>query len=265
MDIKQKLKKEVWNKEDYYHDAHKGSLDIRHPGMGVLIQLAKNSSSILDLGCGDGTRLNLLAESNKTAVGIDLSQTAIKMARSSYPNLRFLKADLERIPLEDESFDLIYSAFVLEHLSNSKQVIKEVIRVLKKDGFLVLIAPNYGAPNRASPPFKGSRVKKLLYGLAGDFLLFGSRSLDWRRVTPIANSTYYEMDWDTAIEPYLGSLINFLKFQKMKITLASSCWSEELPGAKIHQRIFRILGDNNIYPFWMWGPHLVVVAKKDAR
>lgn len=260
----ERLKKDVWNKPAYYHLAQKGSLDVYHPGMRALKKLAPKAEKILDLGCGEGTRLSWLAEKGRRGVGVDISPTAIKMAQKSYPQLEFIQADLEKIPLESESFDLVYSAYVLEHLEKPEKVLQEAIRLTKKDGSLVLIAPNFGAPNRASPPFAGSRLIKLIRGFLDDSLRIFKKApvLAWHRVKPLANSEKYQIDWDTTVEPYLGTLISFLKVNGMEIEEATSCWEYELAGAKPHQRIFKALGQFGIYPFTIWGPHLVVVAKK---
>ncbi len=263
-DFKNKLKKEIWRSDDYYLLAKKGSMDVNHPGMRILKQLASISTKILDLGCGEGTRLNWISEGRGKGVGVDISDTAIKLAKKTYPKVAFIKADLEKVPLKDKSFNLVYSAYVLEHLSKPEKVLSEAMRLLIEDGLLVLIAPNYGAPNRASPPFKGSRIRKVVMGLIDDFILHFKTSSDlkWTKVNPIATRDEYYIDWDTTIEPYIGSLINFLKGKGMKIKYFTTCWLEELPSAKIHQVVFRLLGEIGIYPFLMWGPHLVVVAQK---
>jgi len=252
--------KQVWEKDEYYELAKKGSLDINHPAMKLLKKLAKPNIKILDLGCGEGTRLNYLCRNPKNCVGIDISSKAIELARKSYPNISFLNANLEKLPLKNETFDLVYSAFVLEHLEKPEKVIKEAIRVLKKGGHIVLVAPNYGSPNRASPPFKGNRPFKLLEGFFDDFS--NRPGLNWNNVTPIATANKYAMDWDTTVEPYLRTLVSYVKSLGLKIETSSSGWSEEEKGAKIHQKFFRFLGEAGIYPFCYWGPHLLLSASK---
>lgn len=256
--------RKIWKSKKYYDVAHEGSLDIAHPGMKVLRRLAKTSKFILDLGCGEGTRLNLISGKGKVGIGVDISSTAIKRARKNYPNLKFIKGDLVKLPFEDDKFDLVYSAFVLEHLEEPEKMIKSAIKITKKNGYLVLVAPNYGAPNRASPPSEYSRVLKFLSGFVKDMtrLFNRQKKLNWRKVKPIASGERYEPDWDTTIEPYLGTLVTFLKKNKLKIDKTDSVWIRELTNAKIHQKLFRILGNLKVYPFKYWGPHLVVVAQK---
>ena len=54
-----------------------------------------------------------------------------------------VKGKAEKLPFEDESFDLVYSTNVLEHVENPEKVLNESLRVLKKGGFLQFVIPNY--------------------------------------------------------------------------------------------------------------------------
>ena len=255
------LKDAIWSKKDYYQVARSGSLDTSHPAMKKLVELANNAVSILDMGCGEGTRLSLLKGKGKKRVGVDISPQAISLAQKKYRDIDFRVGTIEKLPFKKESFDLVYSAFVFEHLENPEKVLKEGIRVLKRRGHLLIVAPNFGAPNRASPPFKGNRFFKLLRGFIDDFS--SKPSLKWSKVKPIATSERYEIDWDTVSEPYLGSLIKFLNNKKVVVEFASSCWQQELPGASLFQEIIRLLANLKKYPFILWGPHLLVVARKE--
>ena len=253
--------KSLWETEEYYKVAHEGSLDLSHPGMVTLKALAEDSKRILDLGCGDGTRLSYLSK-GRYGVGIDTSKKAISLAKEKYKEVEFIDGNIEKLPFKDASFDLVYSAFVLEHLTQPEVVLNEAIRVTAPKGKICLVAPNFGAPNRASPSFKGSRLRKLFKKALKDlFPDKDSERLDWDKVTPILNMGY-KPDYDTTIEPYLGSLMWFFRNKGLTIRLYSSCWSQELGGVKLHQKIFRVLGEAGIYPFSLWGPHLLLVVEK---
>lgn len=247
------LKQKVWETDSYYEKAHTGSLDINHPGIRLLSNLSKGNKKTLDLGCGEGTRLSLLS---KNGTGVDISRKAISLAKKKYPKLTFTVGNLEKLKFKDNSFDLVYSAYVFEHLSNPVKVINEVKRILKMGGNLVVICPNYGAPNRASPPFRGSRAKKFLAGL------ILKSDLSWNKVVPIASQEKYDTDWDTTIEPYSLSLQRFLNRNGFKVIKNIPTWEYELDGAKIHQKVFRYFGNMGIYPFYYWSPHIVIQAKK---
>lgn len=260
---KKDLSKDVWSKDSYYKTAGEGSMEFDHPAMKKLLELSNNAKTILDMGCGEGTRLSKLVGQGQKGMGIDISEKAIFLAKKKYPNLDFRVGDLEKLPFSENEFDLVYSAFVFEHLDNPEKVLKEGIRVLKKGGRLLIAAPNFGAPNRASPPFKGNRFLKLILGFAMDFL--PGKRVSWNKVQPIADVDKYEIDWDATAEPYICSLIRYLKQIKMRVLYTSSLWEMEDKSAGIFQKIFGLLGRGGIYPFKYWGPHLLLIAEKTGN
>ncbi|HEX6977269.1 MAG TPA: methyltransferase domain-containing protein [Patescibacteria group bacterium] len=261
-DAKKRMEREVWGSKRYYDILHKENLKNKHKSELILKEYAKKAYTILDLGCGEGSRLNILCGKKQKGVGIDISPLAIKLAKKNYPYLKFLKSDLENIPLESSLFDFVYAAYVIEHLTSPEKVISEAIRVAKPGGKILFVSPNFGSPNRASPPFKGSRIRKLVRGFFNDFFLKES-NLNWLRVEPIAGKDKYESDWDTISEPYLGSLIRFMKSNGCKVLFKDSLWEEELKEAKLTQKIFRYLGERGFYPFSLWGPQLIIVCQKE--
>ncbi|MBL7036665.1 methyltransferase domain-containing protein [Candidatus Microgenomates bacterium] len=262
MDTNSKL----WKSDHYYKKAGESSSAFDYPGMKVLKKYSIGASRILDLGCGDGTRLNYLSRKNNKCYGVDISKKAISLSKKKYPKCDFTASNLEKLSFKDNSFDLVYSAFVLEHLKNPQKMLKEATRVLEPSGVLILMAPNFGSPNRISPPGKYSRVKKLLVGVFSDLSrpFIKVNSLKWRKVTPIEinDPKEYSIDCDTTIEPYIGDLVPFLKNKNFKIIKSSSLWSQDSKGGSILNLVVKSLGKIGLYPFTNWGPHLLVVAKK---
>jgi len=191
-----------------------------------------------------------------------IAESIESILNQTYKDFEFIKADVESLPFSDGWFDLIYSAYVLEHLENPDRVINEAIRVLKAGGRLFFVAPNFGAPNRASPPSRGSRIGKLLKDFVLDFRPASANRLDWQKISSLDDEGNYIPDSDTKVEPYLGSLLRYLKSKGLKVEYFSSCWSEELPEAKMLQRVIRVPGEVGIYPFNLWGPHLLAVFRK---
>ena len=129
---------------------------------------------------------------------------------------------------------------------------------------MLLVAPNFGAPNRASPNYKKNRLLKLLRGLREDFNFLSGRNvkrLGWQKVEPQKN--YQIIDADTSVEPYLLSLKKFLEGRKIYVTKASSLWGME-KGLSAFQFPFRVLGLIGIPPFSYWGPHILIVGTKHA-
>jgi ubiquinone/menaquinone biosynthesis C-methylase UbiE len=254
----------VWQSQNYYHKVAEASQNLDHSALRQIKKLAQKSNKILEVGCGEGTKLNQISDSKNNTFGIDVSSVAIKIAKKKYPKINFKICDAKKLSFEDNNFDLVYSAFVLEHTFNPELVLKEMIRVVKVGGKICLLAPNYGAPFRKSPCFKGNRIRRIFKGLCQDFkFLFNSKSdkLNWQKVKPRLNEEF-QIDFDTLIEPYLLSLVKFLRSQNVKLLKISSCWEIGEENAKMINKIFRLLGKLSIYPFKYWGPHLFVVCEK---
>ena len=252
----------IWESEKYYLYARKLILETNDRGLSVLKKYAGKAKRVLDIGCGEGSRLKRVL-GKKIGYGVDVSERAIKMAKKKYPGNIFYKISPNIIPFSDNYFDLVYSAYVLEHIQSPEIFITEAERVLKKQGILILISPNYGSPNRASPVYRGSRLVKLVKGITNDLFKGDFKAgVNWNKVTPEDNIKKYDKDFDTTIEPYLGSLMYYLESNGFNILEHSSVWEDEQKGAKIHQRIFRIFSSLNIYPFIFWGPKIIIVARK---
>ena len=64
---------------------------------------------VLDAACGEGYGSNLLAQNANSVVGVDLSEAAIKHAKTTYqkPQLEFVHADVLKMPFENDSFDVV--------------------------------------------------------------------------------------------------------------------------------------------------------------
>jgi len=96
---------------------------------------------ILDIGCADGS-LVIKFKKHCETFGVDISQNAVKMAKEAGINAYEVDVSSQKLPFQDEYFDIIYMGDVIEHLTNPDHAIKEVTRVLKWNGFLVLSTPN---------------------------------------------------------------------------------------------------------------------------
>ena len=101
----------------------------------------KGQERILDIGCGDGSFIAKFRDRCKV-FGVDISAKAIKLAEKAGVNSYRLDVSTERLPFEDECFDLVYMGDVIEHLINPDFAITEVARVMKPSGFLILSTPN---------------------------------------------------------------------------------------------------------------------------
>ena len=102
-------------------------------------------SKILDVGCGTGNLTLRLPEINsfRGIVGTDLSDGVLTIARKhandmGLKNCEFLRADACQLPFDDEEFDCVVSNMVFHLISNRREVLAEIVRVLKPAGTVVL-------------------------------------------------------------------------------------------------------------------------------
>jgi SAM-dependent methyltransferase len=94
--------------------------------------------SVLEVGCGAGVDLARFARGGATATGVDLSSSAIDLARANLSQ-QGLTADLrvadgEQLPFPDASFDFVFAHGVVQYTANPQRLIDEVRRVLKPGG-----------------------------------------------------------------------------------------------------------------------------------
>jgi arsenite methyltransferase len=100
--------------------------------------------TVLDLGCGAGTDLLIAAQmvgSGGRAIGIDMTPSMVKRARQSATDMGLANVEvheglIERVPLADESVDVVISNGVIDLVPDKDAVFSEIRRVLKPGGRL---------------------------------------------------------------------------------------------------------------------------------
>ncbi|MEP6922745.1 MAG: class I SAM-dependent methyltransferase [bacterium] len=107
----------------------------------ILNQPGKKECQILDVGCGTGANLEMLAEFGQ-AEGVDVSTEALDFCRAR--GLRSVRqGEAEHLPYEDSSFDLVTGLDVVEHLDDDLAGLKEMRRVLRPDGRVLIFVPAF--------------------------------------------------------------------------------------------------------------------------
>jgi SAM-dependent methyltransferase len=99
---------------------------------------------IVDLGCAAGAVTHFLSELGCAVVGVDAEPRAIEKARSLFPELQFVLADVRTLPFDDASFDKAVAADLVEHLDDETflSMLRELRRVLVPGGTFTLYTPN---------------------------------------------------------------------------------------------------------------------------
>lgn len=104
---------------------------------------AKTGGQVLDLACGPGILSAGLAPQADLLVGVDITPEMIRMARercrkAGLVHARFLEASAEALPFASARFDCVVTRLSIHHFPSPITVLREVHRVLKRDGRLVL-------------------------------------------------------------------------------------------------------------------------------
>lgn len=101
---------------------------------------------VVDVGCGTGQLLRSLVDrmpvSPELVVGIDRSRTGIRRARALLPNGTFVVADLYRLPLDAERFDLVLCTEVLEHVREPARAVGALCRLCAPGGRVAITVPD---------------------------------------------------------------------------------------------------------------------------
>ena len=111
---------------------------------------------IIEVGCETGATSFILDDSFSKTL-LDVSPTAIALAKKAFrqmrKNVHFVIADMFAMPFENESFDLVFNAGVLEHFTKNERTaaLKEYARILNNNGVMIIAIPNhYSIPYRFS-------------------------------------------------------------------------------------------------------------------
>lgn len=109
-------------------------------------------SLVLDAGCGSGRHLRALAKlPDLEIVGIDRNQSDLNDALTGLRNMPdaltenffVTRADIKNLPFESATFDCVICSEVLEHIPEHEKALKELVRVLKPEGNIVVSVPRY--------------------------------------------------------------------------------------------------------------------------
>ncbi len=133
--------KKLWEKGDFTRIAE----TMRESGEALVAELGVGESlKVLDLGCGDGTTAVPEAQLGADVLGVDIAANLVAAGNAraealGLSNLRFQEGDASDLSgLEDESFDLVVSIFGAMFAPKPFDVAKEMVRVTKPRGRIVM-------------------------------------------------------------------------------------------------------------------------------
>ena len=126
---------EFENEENFFKLVGKTFRDFQahallHPG-----------AKVLEIGCATGLFLKYMEELGFEATGVEVCQESCEYGRSKH-GVDIFNGVLEEAKFADETFDFIHFSHLIEHLNDPRGFLKEVKRILKKSGFVIVTTPN---------------------------------------------------------------------------------------------------------------------------
>ena len=140
-------------------------MTIEHYLRYFLARKFVHGKDVLDIACGAGYGSAILASSAKSVIGVDISDDAVDHASEIYQldNLTFRQGDAADIPLPDSSIDIVVSFETIEHHARHEKMMREVVRVLRPTGQLLLSSPDKSTNGDRLPPNSNPYHVKELY------------------------------------------------------------------------------------------------------
>lgn len=110
--------------------------------LDLLKGVSLKNKKFLEIGCGLGYfSLEALNRAAKVTA-VDVGKNLVAITKNRVRKGKFIVASASELPFRNNSFDIVLCTEVIEHVDNQKAAFKEMFRVLKKGGYLVLTTPN---------------------------------------------------------------------------------------------------------------------------
>lgn len=171
-DSKHKSKRHFDSTAANYNASHDGKFcaDMYTPLIEVIHKV--KGENLLDLGCGNGNLLVQLVKDGYALTGVDLSEAMIEQARQRLDDYaELIVADAEYLPFPADAFDVLVCNASFHHYPDPEAVLKEMHRVLRPGGTL-LIGECY-----MSQPLRAVMNVLIRFSPDGDHHFYGKREL----------------------------------------------------------------------------------------
>ena len=136
----------------------------------------KVGMKMLEAGCGRGEFLKGFQNLGLEVVGIDISDEAASFNNSF--EVKLCDIESEKLPFDDNTFDVIYSKSFIEHLYHPEKYLKEAYRVLKPDGLFITLVPDWEANYRTYFDDFTHRTPFTTVSLKDAYLIYGFKEVN---------------------------------------------------------------------------------------
>ena len=215
--------------EGYYQHRKFGILG------GLIARFADGPMTVLDIGTGYGELLDIARECapGSRLIGLDLSPALLKQVSSRH---WAVLADGEEIPLRDTVADVVFLFDVIEHLWSPDRLLREIRRVLKPGGHLLVTTPNlFGVYEYKEFVYPGKRA------YLNDLLTLRALRRKPRRYFPYHVRLYTRRELLAVLEAH--------GFRVLSVRTSNFC----LPGLGWIERAFGVYKSATFLRFLQWG------------
>jgi ubiquinone/menaquinone biosynthesis C-methylase UbiE len=176
--------------------------------------------NVLDVGCGEGRFCRVMKEIGVEVAGIDPTERLLKSARDKDPSGDYREAYAEAIPFADGTFDLVVSYLSLIDIPDHRVAIREMARVLRPGGRLLIANMTNFASTSAQGWVKDKEGKRLYFPVdnyLGEYAMWVS----WKGI--------HIENWHRPLSSYFDALLHYgLQLEEFLEPPAQGCSEEEI-------------------------------------
>lgn len=107
------------------------------------LEMVEKGQKVLDIACGDGLLMRALKKNGALVSGVDISEEGVKKCREKGLDVSVVDIAAEKLPFPNRTFDVVIMLDVLEHFYSPEFLLREAIRVSKKD--IIISVPNFNS------------------------------------------------------------------------------------------------------------------------
>jgi ubiquinone/menaquinone biosynthesis C-methylase UbiE len=253
-------------KKSYIHGADSSEQDrlfrlnkLTNQAFLEFINPQKNSV-ILEIGSGLGILASEVAKNNPASkvIGIELLKPQLQKSPPNIPNLFFINGDVHTLPFPENTFDIVYGRYILEHVSQPEIVLKEIYKSLKSGGKLYLqenaILTIQFYPNCPKFDYAWKKFAELQTILGGDAMIGIKlyqllKHTSFTEIEPSFTPEIHFYEKDTFI-PWIDNLIGNLSGAKINLLKHNLLSETQFEDAIQELKKFKINQKASTYFYW---------------
>jgi ubiquinone/menaquinone biosynthesis C-methylase UbiE len=237
--------------------------DRHNTALGWIEHLALHPSArILEVGCGAGLMTSALARNGHTVDALDSTMAMLRMTRNEAADrgvqgrIRVHSADVHALPFQGRTFDLVIAIGVIPWLHSERLALREMQRVLKPGGYLLVTADNNARLNRILDPLSSPLLVPLRL-VAKRFLL---RCGFWSPSSAFQPKRHYPREFNRVIRDCGFTRVKSAAVGFGPFTFLGKALFTDAIGMRLHRRLQTLASRRGLLPLRWMGSHYLVLC-----